>query len=101
MAEVRRGQARAPLSHKQASRLADWPASACLGWSSIQGIPVVLVHCESLYESLYDLLNQHYCEYGGQLYVRLAFGTNSRLCPIHRQFRVIVVVEKASCSCAA
>ncbi len=59
---------------------------------------MVLVHCESLYESLYDLLNQHYCEYGGQLYVRLAFGTNSRLCPIHRQFRVIVVVEKASSS---
>jgi hypothetical protein len=36
-----------------------------------EGITVVLVHCESLYESLYDLLNQHYCEYGGQLYVRL------------------------------
>jgi hypothetical protein len=24
-----------------------------------------------------------------------AFGTNSRLCPIHRHFRVVVVVEKA------
>lgn len=59
-----------------------------------EGITVVLVHCESLYESLYDLLNQHYCEYGGQMYVRLAFGTHSRLCPIHRAFRVIVVVEK-------
>jgi E3 ubiquitin-protein ligase RNF213 len=59
-----------------------------------EGITVVLIHCENLYESLYDLLNQHYCEYGGQLYVRLAFGTNSRLCPIHRRFRVIVVVEK-------
>lgn len=58
-----------------------------------QGIPVVLVHCESLYESLYDLLNQHYVEYGGQMYVRLAFGTYSRLCPIHRSFRVVVVVE--------
>jgi len=72
---------------------------------------VVLVHCESLYESLYDLLNQHYTEYGGQLYVRLAFGTHryrqfalyeltnhhylrSRLCPIHRNFRIVVVVEK-------
>ena len=32
-----------------------------------QGIPVVLVHCESLFESLYDLLNQHYVEYGGQV----------------------------------
>lgn len=59
-----------------------------------EGIPVVLVHCENLYESLYDLLNQHYTEYGGQLYVRLAFGTHSRLCPIHRNFRIVVVVEK-------
>ena len=59
-----------------------------------EGITVVLVHCDSLYESLYDLLNQHYTEYGGQLYVRLAFGTHSRLCPIHRKFRVVVVVEK-------
>jgi hypothetical protein len=59
-----------------------------------EGITVVLVHCESLYESLYDLLNQHYTEYGGQLYVRLAFGTHSRLCPIHKNFRIVVVVEK-------
>jgi hypothetical protein len=59
-----------------------------------EGISVVLVHSENLYESLYDLLNQHYCEYGGQKYVRLAFGTNSRLCPIHPEFRVIVIVEK-------
>lgn len=59
-----------------------------------EGITVVLVHCESLYESLYDLLNQHYVEYGGQTYVRLAFGTYTRLCVIHRNFRVVVVVEK-------
>lgn len=36
-----------------------------------QGITVVLVHGESLYESLYDLLNQHYSSYGGQVSVRL------------------------------
>jgi len=35
-----------------------------------------------------------YTEYGGQLYVRLAFGSSSRLCPIHRKFRIVVVVEK-------
>lgn len=40
------------------------------------------------------MLNQHYSSYGGQLYVRLAFGTHSRLCPIHPAFRVVVVVEK-------
>ena len=31
---------------------------------------------------------------GGQLWVRLAFGTHSRLCPIDPNFRVIVIVEK-------
>eukprot|EP00656_Telonema_subtile_P027205 TRINITY_DN2923_c0_g1_i1.p1 TRINITY_DN2923_c0_g1~~TRINITY_DN2923_c0_g1_i1.p1 ORF type:complete len:2755 (-),score=765.54 TRINITY_DN2923_c0_g1_i1:91-8355(-) len=61
----------------------------CMG----EGVTAVLVHCESLFESLYDLLNQHYTEYGGQMYVRLAFGTHSRLCPIQRGFRVVVVVE--------
>ena len=59
-----------------------------------EGITVVLVHCEPLFESLYDLLNQHYTEYGNQLFVRLAFGSASRLCPIARGFRVVVVVEK-------
>jgi hypothetical protein len=57
------------------------------------GVTLVLVHCEALYESMYDLLNQHYTEVGGQLWVRLAFGTHSRLCPIDPAFRVIVVVE--------
>jgi hypothetical protein len=55
---------------------------------------VVVVHCEALYESLYDLLNQHYTEFGNKLYVRLAFGTSNRLCEIHPTFRVMVVTEK-------
>jgi len=59
-----------------------------------EGVTVVLVHCESLYESLYDLLNQHYTTWGGMKYVRLAFGSNTRQCPIHPNFRVICVVEK-------
>jgi hypothetical protein len=58
------------------------------------GVTLVLVHCETLYESMYDLLNQHYTSVGGTLWVRLAFGTHSRLCPIDPTFRVIVVVEK-------
>eukprot|EP00954_Amorphochlora_amoebiformis_P011672 911779-Amorphochlora_amoeboformis.AAC.1 len=58
------------------------------------GRTVVLVYCEALYESLYDLLNQHYTEFGGKQYVRLAFGTSNKLCEIHHSFRVIVVVEK-------
>lgn len=31
------------------------------------------------------------CE--GQRYVRLALGTSSKLCPIHNEFRVVVIVE--------
>ena len=57
------------------------------------GRTVVLVHQENLYESLYDMLNQHYTQYGGQRFVRLAMGTNSRLCPVHNDFRVIVIVD--------
>ena len=41
------------------------------------GVTVVLVHCESLCASLYDLLNLHYSEYGGKWFVSLAFGTHS------------------------
>eukprot|EP00927_Polykrikos_kofoidii_P010323 TRINITY_DN14364_c0_g1_i2.p1 TRINITY_DN14364_c0_g1~~TRINITY_DN14364_c0_g1_i2.p1 ORF type:complete len:2263 (-),score=477.65 TRINITY_DN14364_c0_g1_i2:108-6365(-) len=53
-----------------------------------------MVHCDALYESLYDLLNQHYMEYAGQRYVRIAHGSMSKQCPIHAKFRVIVVVEE-------
>ena len=42
-----------------------------------QGIPVVLVHCESLFESLYDLLNQHYVEYGGQVRACVSMRVNN------------------------
>ncbi len=56
------------------------------------GRPVILIHSDNLYESLYDLLNQHYTSYNGQRFVRLALGTHSRLCPVHHLFRVVVVV---------
>ncbi|CAD7944987.1 unnamed protein product [Amoebophrya sp. A25] len=58
-------------------------------------IQLVLIHCDALYESLYDLLNQHYMEFSGQRYVRIAHGSSSKQCPIHHKFRVIVIVEKA------
>jgi len=56
-------------------------------------VALVMVRCDSLYESLYDLLNQHYFEYAGQRYVRIARGAASRQCPLHRDFRIIVVVD--------
>lgn len=58
------------------------------------GKRVVLVHCEQLYESLYDLLNQHYISVKSQNFVRIAFGSHSRLCPIHAAFRIICIVDK-------
>lgn len=58
-----------------------------------QPVSLVMVHCDSLYESLYDLLNQHYMEYAGQRYVRIAHGSKAKQCPIHKLFRVIVVTE--------
>jgi hypothetical protein len=57
------------------------------------GHRVVLVHCDSLYESLYDLLNQHYVEFEGKRYARLAFGQSSVTCPVDKNFRIIVIAE--------
>lgn len=57
-----------------------------------RGGTMVLVHCERLYESLYDLLNQHYTECAGKLSVRLAIGAHSQLCPLDPKFRWVRLV---------
>ena len=63
-----------------------------------EGWTVILVHCENLFESLYDVLNQHYVELPVQdkiqRFVRIALGNNNRLCTVHESFRVIVVVDR-------
>ncbi|MES1913550.1 MAG: hypothetical protein MHM6MM_005739, partial [Cercozoa sp. M6MM] len=65
-----------------------------LAMADDRGRTVVLVHCEPLFESLYDVFNQHYTQCGAQSFVRVAFGHSSHLCPISKGFRVIVVVER-------
>ena len=35
-------------------------------------LELMALHCDALYESLYDLLNQHYMEFSGQRY-RITF----------------------------
>jgi energy-coupling factor transporter ATP-binding protein EcfA2 len=60
-----------------------------------EGQRLILVQCESLYESLYDLLNQNVTSYGGVDYVRLAYGSTSKLCPIARGFKIITIVEES------
>ncbi|MDC0366871.1 ATP-binding protein [bacterium] len=60
-----------------------------------EGRTVVLVHSrEGFFETLYDLLNQNYTEHGHQLYSRLAFGNTYALCPLHPNFRVVVIVTQ-------
>lgn len=60
-----------------------------------EGRTVILVHSrDGFFETLYDLLNQNYTEHGGQLYARLAFGTSYVLCPLAKEFRVVVLVDQ-------
>ncbi|XP_060597648.1 E3 ubiquitin-protein ligase rnf213-alpha-like, partial [Ruditapes philippinarum] len=58
------------------------------------GNTVVLLNLENLYESLYDALNQYYVYFGGERYVDLGLGTHRVKCPVHKDFRLIVVAEK-------
>ena len=58
------------------------------------GQPVLLVNLESLYESLYDALNQSYSYMGGNRYVDLGLGTHRVKCRVHPDFRLILVAEE-------
>ncbi|KAH3728218.1 hypothetical protein DPMN_054169 [Dreissena polymorpha] len=58
------------------------------------GNTVLLLNLENLYESLYDALNQYYVYFGGVRYVDLGLGTHRVKCPVHQDFRLIVVAEK-------
>ena len=58
------------------------------------GKQVVLVNLESLYESLYDALNQSYSWMGGNRYVDLGLGTHRVKCRVHQDFRLILVAEQ-------
>lgn len=59
-----------------------------------EGRTAVLVGCEDLYNSLYDLFNMQYTEVYGKRFVSLALGTYSKLCLVHQNFKAIVIVEK-------
>ncbi|XP_067057901.1 E3 ubiquitin-protein ligase rnf213-alpha-like isoform X3 [Acropora muricata] len=58
------------------------------------GRTVILFNLESLYESLYDALNQYYLYFGGQKYVDLGLGTHRVKCHVHDDFKLIVIAEK-------
>ncbi|XP_053389495.1 E3 ubiquitin-protein ligase rnf213-alpha-like [Mercenaria mercenaria] len=58
------------------------------------GYTVMLLNSESLYESLYDALNQYYVSFGGQRFVDLGLGRHRVKCPVHDDFKLIIVAEK-------
>ncbi|XP_078381354.1 E3 ubiquitin-protein ligase rnf213-alpha-like isoform X3 [Oculina patagonica] len=58
------------------------------------GRTVILLNLESLYESLYDALNQYYVYFGGQKFVDLGLGSHRVKCRVHDEFRLIVIAER-------
>ncbi|KAK2555497.1 E3 ubiquitin-protein ligase rnf213-alpha [Acropora cervicornis] len=58
------------------------------------GRTVILLNLESLYESLYDALNQYYVYFGGQKYVDLGLGSHRVKCRVADKFRLIVIAER-------
>ena len=58
------------------------------------GTTVVLLNLGSLYESLYDALNQYYVYYGGKRFVDLGLGSNRVKCSVSEKFRLIMIEEE-------
>ena len=63
------------------------------------GRRVILINQDSIYEALYDVLNQRTIRKtlkSGQTQrmLRLAIGANSQLCPVDPNFKLIVIVEE-------
>lgn len=66
----------------------------------LDGRVVVLLNHDSIYESLYDVLNQRYVTRTDPVtgkvkrMLRLAIGPRSQLCPVNDGFKIVVVVEQ-------
>lgn len=66
----------------------------------LEGRVVILLNHDSIYESLYDVLNQRYVtrtdSVTGKIkrMLRLAIGPRSQLCPVTDGFKIIVIVEQ-------
>ena len=56
------------------------------------GRTVILLNLENLYESLYDLLNQYYIEYGDTRYVDLGLQTHRVKCRVHNDFKYVHIL---------
>eukprot|EP00026_Physarum_polycephalum_P000039 Phypoly_transcript_00039.p1 GENE.Phypoly_transcript_00039~~Phypoly_transcript_00039.p1 ORF type:complete len:2184 (+),score=253.33 Phypoly_transcript_00039:2045-8596(+) len=58
-----------------------------------EGVVLVIIGLEILYESLYDVLNKNYTQVGTQLYTRIAIGRHNESCVVNHNFKVVVVVD--------
>jgi hypothetical protein len=62
------------------------------------GSIIILLNHDSIYESLYDVLNQRYSfnvkDGITTKMLRLAIGAKSQLCPVKEGFRIIVIIDK-------
>ena len=58
------------------------------------GKTIILLNLESLYEGLYDALNQSYSIFNKQRYVDLGLGTHRMKCRVHDTFKLIVIADR-------
>jgi hypothetical protein len=62
------------------------------------GKTVVLLNLRSVMESLYELLNQYFLEYGTgehrKRYVEIGLGDQRMKCSVHADFRVVIIAEE-------
>ncbi|KAK3603848.1 hypothetical protein CHS0354_042856 [Potamilus streckersoni] len=66
-----------------------------------QGLVLILKDLDSIYGSLYDMLNQNYTVVGEKKYCRVALGPYSNpMCQVHDDFRCIVLVDESKMNLA-
>ncbi|XP_070707447.1 E3 ubiquitin-protein ligase rnf213-beta [Pempheris klunzingeri] len=58
------------------------------------GRTVILLNMQTLYESLYDALNQYYVYLSKQQYVDLGLGSHRVKCRVHTNFRLVVIEDQ-------
>lgn len=58
-----------------------------------EGRVVIFVNMHHIYEALYEVLNRREIKMGTSLYSRIAVGYERETCPIHPNFKIIVIVS--------
>lgn len=58
------------------------------------GKQIILLNLDSIYESLYNVLNQYYSYLGNKRFVDIGFGNEKMKAEVHKDFRLVVIAEK-------